>query len=305
MYNGFIVTDDMRNKKFYDGMTSKFGITIDGRDYIVKSSEDSLSKLFSEYVASRFISGLGIVCHKVWVGKHYEENVIIIKDFTDKNVTLHPYKDTRQSSEGTDMSNKTYTYKDVTHMIASHKKMSAKSKEEALDRFWDMYICDAILANRDRHHGNWGYVKLFGRVYPAPIYDNGGSLFPDVSKVIDKFSINEYKFLEERCEKFPASLFCREREDGTRKRTNYYEVLSECSFDKRLLSKMNYYQHVLNLEDIYKNIQDVVNSLGNLIPNNYKRFYIMIVCMRYCHIICRESIEESYRKVRCLIDGQL
>lgn len=36
--NGFVVVDEMRNRKSYDGATEKFGITVDNEDYIVKFS---------------------------------------------------------------------------------------------------------------------------------------------------------------------------------------------------------------------------------------------------------------------------
>ena len=35
MNNGFIVLDTIKNNKFYDGTTLKFGITVDNVDYII------------------------------------------------------------------------------------------------------------------------------------------------------------------------------------------------------------------------------------------------------------------------------
>lgn len=43
MYNGFIVTDDMKNMVEYDGNAFKFGITVDKENYIVKMSKGSIS----------------------------------------------------------------------------------------------------------------------------------------------------------------------------------------------------------------------------------------------------------------------
>lgn len=67
MHNGFVVTDNMRNIKTYDGNTYKFGISIDGEDFIVKLAKDSVSSIYSEYLASRFIQGIGINAHDVWI----------------------------------------------------------------------------------------------------------------------------------------------------------------------------------------------------------------------------------------------
>lgn len=68
MYNGFIVRDNFKNSKIYDGNTLKFGITVDGEDFIVKSGKNSITSIYSEYVASRFIKELGIPVHDVWIG---------------------------------------------------------------------------------------------------------------------------------------------------------------------------------------------------------------------------------------------
>ena len=78
---------------------------------------------------------------------------LIIKDFTTKGSILRSYKSTSQSSEDTDITTKEYTYDDVLYLIGKHTKMSDKNKQKAKVRFWDMFIMDAILGNRDRHRG--------------------------------------------------------------------------------------------------------------------------------------------------------
>lgn len=49
MYNGFIVRDNFKNSKIYDGNTLKFGITIDGEDFIVKSGKNSITSIYSVF----------------------------------------------------------------------------------------------------------------------------------------------------------------------------------------------------------------------------------------------------------------
>lgn len=155
MYNGFIVKDSMRNKNKYDGKTLKFGITVDNENFIVKMQKETISSLYSEHVASRFIRNLGISCHETWLGYYNSNLVVILKDFTNDKLKLKSFKSTSQSSEDTSLSGKEYTYKDVIYLIKMHTKMSAEQKRLMLIHFWDTFICDAILANRDRHKGNW------------------------------------------------------------------------------------------------------------------------------------------------------
>lgn len=67
MHNGLYITDNMINNKKYDGNTFKFGITVNNEDYIVKMRNNTISSIYSEYVASRFIKSIGINCHEVFI----------------------------------------------------------------------------------------------------------------------------------------------------------------------------------------------------------------------------------------------
>lgn len=63
------ITDDMRNDKVYDGTSPKFGVTINGQNYIVKLRKDAMDMtVICEYVASQLITALGVSCHEVALG---------------------------------------------------------------------------------------------------------------------------------------------------------------------------------------------------------------------------------------------
>lgn len=299
MYNGFIVLDKYKNNKIYDGKTYKFGITYNNNDYIVKFAQNSISSLYSEYVASRFIFALGISCHKVWFGIYNNTPVVILKDFTNKGDTLRSFQDTQQSSEDTDLYNKEYTYNDIIYLIDKHTKMSDSNKLKAKAQFWQMFIMDAILGNRDRHRGNWGYIKNNGKYRPAPIYDNGNSLFPDIEQIINNYieccnNGKEFEFIKERSEKFPASLLKIKSPNGEYKRTNYYEVLGDLRINKTLAYQVKTLKEKVGFNGVYLAINSVVMNAKDYIPLEYRRFYVIIVCVRYLHIIERKSIKESY-----------
>lgn len=284
-----------KNSKKYDGNTDKFGITMNNIDYIVKyPKEKGDTSIFSEYVASNFIRGLGYNGHETFLAKDEGNIVVLLKDFTNLGEYLRSYKDTNQSSEDTLITNKYYTYDDVLYMIKKHTKLSDEQKKNCLIQFWQMYMCDAILANRDRHHGNWGYIRGKSGYRIAPIYDNGSSLYPDVSKKLDLYKSNRKKFLEERSEKFPASLLCIYDDNLKRnRRTNYYEMVGILdNIEKNLV-----YNHIksIGIENIYNIIKKCCSH--KLIPKDLSNFYIDIVCIRYMHIILRMSFEDSYRRL--------
>lgn len=301
MYNNFIVTDTLANNKAYDGNTLKFGITVENTDYIVKLPKDSISSIYSEYIASRFIRGIGINAHEVWIGRYNNNLVNIIKDFTSKGVVLRAYKGTRQSSEGTDIENKKYTYKDILYLIDKHTKMNKKTKENVTKQFWQMFICDAILGNRDRHHGNWGYLynKRLNEMSIAPIYDNGGSLFPDIDRVMHGFNAHsEKEFLFRRSDYFPASLLMIERPDGKTSRSNYYEILGDLRISRVLSNEVKWIINNVGLYGILKAISNAVDSIKEILPIEYQIFYKEIVCMRYLHLVERKSLELSYKIIK-------
>ncbi len=288
----------LKNSKTYDGRTSKFGITYRGSDYIVKfAKEKNDVSCFCEDVASRFIRNLGYQAHETMLiyAKDYDSICVLLKDFTSPSVKLRSFKDTEQSSEDTDIAIKTYTYKDVAYMIKMHRKIPETLKPVVLERFWLMYMLDAILANRDRHHGNWGYLCSESSYSLAPIYDNGSSLFPNVTQNLSEFAINEKKFLFDRAERFPASLLMiwSSKENRT-KRTNYYEYIGKCTKDKYALKA-----YELLKQKGTKSISDAIKKASSspLIPDELRRFFIDIVIMRYAHIILRLDLEDSYKEV--------
>ena len=196
----------------------------------------------------------------------------------------------------------TYTYRYVLEIINKHKKLDTNNKSLAIHRFWQMFICDAILGNRDRHPGNWGFLSKQNHYFPAPLYDNGGSLFPDLELKIHEYAdylnnSNEYKFISERAEKFPASLFQIEtnRNGQSTRRTNYNEILSDLRINKTLAHEVKSIRNNIGFNGIYERALIILQDIRNIIPYEYRRFYLLIICVRYLHLIERKSIKDSYR----------
>lgn len=295
--NGFIVQDYMKNEKTYNGTTEKFGITVQGDDYIVKFAKDEELTCYTEYIASRLMQGLGINAHTVFLGKYCVEGeyetVCILRDFTDNCHELHAYKDTKQSSEDTDIGAKEYTYDDIIYMISKHTKLSESVKQRCLRQFWEMYVADAIIGNRDRHWGNWGYLINNDGIFDvAPIYDNGSSLFPGIAKQIHKFPSLE--FMYERIYVFPASLFKVKRPDRTY-RSNYYEIIRTAEWPL-LQSIVDSIKNRFSWCDIIELAYSIIAPLA--VNAKIKEFWVEIICLRYRCIICDESLDSVYEEVR-------
>ena len=52
-----------------------------------------------------------------------------------------------------------------------------KNKGNIIEKFWDMFVIDALIGNTDRHFNNWGLLlDKCGDISFAPIFDCGSSL---------------------------------------------------------------------------------------------------------------------------------
>lgn len=289
-----------KNSKTYNGNTRKHGITVEGIDYIVKFPKDNDMSVFCEYVASNLIRSLDVPCHEVTLGIYKGILVNIIKDFTSgTEISLHSFKDTKQSSEDTEIGDKEYTYEDVIYLIDKHLKMTVADKMEAKKQFWKMFICDAIIGNRDRHWGNWGYIKLNkpneGYKF-APLYDNGAGLYPGVNKVIEQYISGDTrkKFLYDRVYIVPASLFKIRRPDRLY-RSNYAEMFNDLRINKLFAEQVALFKSRVSYEQVFECIYNICRDLP--LNAEYRRFYIEIVTMRYMCIVLRMDFDKSYKIV--------
>jgi len=288
------------NNRIYNGNTRKFGITIDNKDYIVKFSKNNDMSVYSEYIASNLIEKIGIPCHKVMLGKYKGALVNVIEDFTSgTNMSLHSFKDTKQSSEDTELNVKEYTYDDILYLIDKHLKMTYTNKMEAKKQFWNMFICDAIIGNRDRHWGNWGYLKPLDDSYNykiAPLYDNGAGLFPGINKSIGQYINIETRkqFLYDRVFVFPASLF-KIRKSDKAYRSNYAEMFSDLRINKIFAQQVKEIRRKIGYKRLYYLMHTICSDLP--LDYCYKRFYIEIVTLRYMCIVLRLDFDKSYKEL--------
>lgn len=291
------ITGIPKNSKTYNGTTRKHGITYNNIDYMVKFTKDNDMSVYSEYIASNIIRELGIKCHEVALATYNGQVVNVIKDFTSNTpYSLHSFKDIKQSSEDTDLSTKEYTYNDVLYLMDKHLKMTKQNILYSKHRFWEMFICDAIIGNRDRHWGNWGYLRsnTTGQYTFAPLYDNGAGLFPGINKSIHQYmDINtRKKFLYDRIYMFPTSLFKIKRPDRSY-RSNYADMFKDLRINKILAEETNKFREGLGYIRLYSIASKICSDIQ--LENQYKRFYIEIVTLRYMCIILRLDFNKSYR----------
>lgn len=181
---------------FYGGNAGrKIGITYDGSVWMVKYPEPTrgmrgriasyTTSPLSEYLGSHIYALLGVPVHETILGHREGKLVCVCKDFVAETgcqlVDFHDLKNSmpddasfgfeRRPSDG-----QSVYLSDVLGTIYSYGLVARVSG--VADRFWDMFVIDALIGNADRNNTNWGFlVKPDGKLTLAPVFDNGNSFF--------------------------------------------------------------------------------------------------------------------------------
>ena len=151
--------------------------------------------------------------------------------------------------------------------------------KELKEKFWDMFIIDSLIGNKDRHNGNWGILlnKITNISEFAPIYDCGSCLNSTLSDSeienlseaeIKNLAINTYSCIKENGKKINAISYIKSLKN------------SDCNnaifrvFDKINLNK---------IEEFINNVEGITNIR--------KEFYKKMIKIRYN--ILEQTIKEK------------
>ena len=292
MKNGFIVDNSMIIQECTEGSEKKYFIMVGSEKYLMKDSsfnqrrkQKSLAP-YCEYVGSHFVRFCGIDCQETFLGVYNEKPVVICKNIF-KDSIFRPFKELHQSSAGTDLSNKEYTYEDVLYVLQQKKNLKGSKLDNVLHEFWKRFLLDAILGNRDRHEGNWGFIKKDGETTLAPVFDNGSSLLPDV----DLTKSNSKEFCKERVYRIPVSQFKMWKPGITDRamRTNFWEMIRD--FSAEHFQKELEWARAINVK------QGIKNSIVD-VPKTYANWFSKIIYLRFNCLILMRNYDEVWEEVK-------
>ena len=261
----------------FSGAEKKFEIIIDGHRYIVKFQKNSEVGLtynyVSEYLGSHIFQSIGILVQETFLGTYDGKNVVVMKNFLEPEDALVAFNGVGECSLERDKELYQYTYEDITAMLMEN--MKSTNVAETIERFWDMFIVDALIGNFDRHGGNWGFIKRDNKYRIAPVYDNGSSLYPKLNtdeKIAEVLASQEE--IDKRIYQFPTSHI-----KVKNKKSSYSEVISSLQFEacndalKRIVPR-------IDLERINR-IIDEIEGISEL----RKQFYKTMLQQRYEKIL--------------------
>ena len=173
----------------FTGSERKRTIVLDGETYMLKFPDpvrhpkfkDLLSyknNVFSEHIGSSIFKSCGIDTQDTVLGyfvdeKGKQKTVVGCKDFTADGGDL--YEISTLVNQITSSDEKLGPTIENVYFIIDNIDL-IKNKSEILSSFWDMFVVDALIGNRDRHFGNWGVLEKDGEVRFSPVYDCGSSL---------------------------------------------------------------------------------------------------------------------------------
>jgi len=283
-------------KKMYAGANgSKICVMYENEQYMLKfpakptkNKELSYSNsCISEYIGCKIFESIGIPVQKTILGTYTTSKGVIkvvvgCKDFATDGKVLQDFAslknqiiDSERNGYGTELND----------ILQTFEEQKAIAPQLLSERFWDMFIVDALIGNWDRHNGNWGFLydDKTDEMTLAPVFDCGSCLFPQADEDMMKKIIADDKEINSRIFDTPTSAI--KHKDA---RINYYKFISsfenkDCSLAlRRIGSKIDM--------DIISNIIDKMESITEL----QKQFYKVMLKARKERII--DFSLEKYKK---------
>ena len=245
---------------FFSGAERKEEVIIDGFRYIMKYQKNSeIGLVFnhvSEYIGSHVFAILGLSVQETFLGTYNGENVVLLKNFCKQGEQLVHFNDLGESTLEQDKEFYQYSYESIQQMLLDNSKLT--NVKETVERFWDMFIIDALNGNFESHGGNCGFLKRESRYTLAPVYDNGSSMYPRLNTDNQLLNVlNSESERNKRVYQFPTSQI---KLNG--KKSSYYEVITSLQFEEcngaliRVMDKMNMNKIFAMIEEI-EGISDV------------------------------------------------
>lgn len=271
---------EQKNKGYGGANGGKRCLVYQGKPYMIKfPAPPTINKEMSytnscicEYIGCHVFELVGIPVQETLLGTYRvndkEKIVVACGDFTSPGITLQDFAslkntivDSERNGYGTELS-------DIEQTIESQTMIDSKLLS---DRFWDMFIVDALIGNWDRHNGNWGFLynAISDKLILAPVYDCGSSLYPQADEKMMKDILSSADQKNSRIYNVPLSSI----KSGDKK-INYFKFISslqhECCNEalKRIVPR-------IELQKINQMIDDI-----SCISDLQKTFYKTMIAER-------------------------
>lgn len=286
----------VRNKTYAGANGSKISVLYHDELYMLKfpavaaiNKEMSYANgCISEYLGCHIFESIGIPVQETLLGtytrKGKQKVVVACKDFTAGGLVLQDFAslkntiiDSVHNGYGTELDDIMKTFEEQT----------AIDPQKLSERFWDMFIVDALIGNWDRHNGNWGFLynSSTDEITLAPVYDCGSCMFPQADEEMMRNTLNDLSEREMRIFERPLSGI---KING--QKIKYFKFIS-CLENKECNRALERIVPMIDMNKIY----DIVDKTP-FISDLQKEFYTTMLRERKERIL-----DFSYQKLRKLI----
>lgn len=279
-------TNQAQRKKIYGGTNgSKIAVLYQGEQYMLKfpyhvqknKVRTDTNSCFSEYLGCKIYKSIGIPVQEVLLGTYVfrgkERIVVACKDFTEPGIVLQDFASLKNRMFDLDLHGNGAELGDILQII---EKQNLVDPIGLMERFWDMFIVDALIGNSNRNNGNWGFLynDQADEVSLAPVYDCGSCLYPQTDDKTMEQILTDRTQMEKCIFDVPCSAIM-----VNGKKIRYYDFISSLQYDgcnqalQRILPRIN----MEKIEEIIENTP--------LISELQKRFYVMLLQERKTQIL--------------------
>lgn len=286
-----------RNKTYGGANGNKISVIYEDQLYMLKfpgaarlNNEMSYANgCISEYLGSHIFELAGIPVQKTLLGTYNrngkERVVVACRDFTSPNVVLQDFASLKNTIIGSSSNGYGTELEDILETIEEQLIMDPNILRE---RFWDMFIVDALIGNWDRHNGNWGFLydQATDEMTLAPVFDCGSCLYPQADDAIMKAVLEDPAERNQRIFDRPLSGI---KKNG--QKINYYRFLSSLENRDCNAALKRIYPRI-TVPDLTRLIEETP-----LIGDLQKQFYLTMLLERREKIL-QYSLEKLKKRER-------
>lgn len=247
-----------------------------------------------EYIGSNIYRLLGIDVHETKLGlyrtndgeKNKEYLVVGCKNFKKRGDSFYSFLEVLNNFDPDtyDIDNDTLDLDTVIYLLENNDIIS---KDLIMDRFWKMFIVDALINNNDRHFGNFGVIENNDKFVLAPVYDNGASFYNKLDNEKARRMLNDKNSLNQSFYHSRVSVYS--KNGVSINPYKYIESMVNKNCNKALLEIFP----LINIDDICKiidNIPEKVNDL-EVLPFYIKELFKESIKYGYDNILKKVYIQ--------------
>lgn len=268
----------------YGGSELKKAIVYNEQAYMMKFPDpirqkkiqlSYMNNQFSEHIGCEIFRSCGMTTQETLLGTYQtnlgEKIVVACKDFTKDGDELIEFR-AFVNAHVIDGYKRELSIESVYAVVENSDLITDKAT--IIEKFWDMFVIDALIGNTDRHFDNWGLIKKDGQLEFAPIYDCGSSLSALLSDEEKEINLgDEVRFKNQ--EYNVSSTYKMDK-----KRVFYHEIFTNPTEDlKAAIERMVPCIDMIKVEDIIETTP-YMSSLN-------KEYLLKSIRLRYDTILVR------------------